>query len=657
MIDQEPFKNLEGSKSEGRLAGKYRHAWVEESFDFEMGAAPAPEKRNYLGTSITAKKIKIFLGVIVICLVVIYSRIFYLQIVKGSAYRLLAEGNRLRLRPIIAERGIIFDRFKTPLVENVPSFSLAIVPQDLPPAKEARQKIISQISQISGVAGDYIQEILKRYGSYSLESLVIKENLDYDSALKLYINSANLPGVLIEKGTKRHYLSGEKIAVGAPFSLAHVLGYLGKLNEKELAELHTRGYLPSDYLGKSGLEKEYEGVLRGKYGRKKIEVDTWGREQNVLAEEAPAPGQNLVLSIDLEAQNKLEDLIKEMLRRTGKKKAAGLVLNPQTGAVLAMVSWPTFNNNDFSGGISAVKYKQYLVNPDQPLFNRAIGGVYPSGSTVKLVIAAAALEEKIITKATTVLSTGGLDVGGHFFKDWKAGGHGATNVTKAIAWSVNTFFYYVGGGYEKFVGLGVDRLTKYMRAFNLAKVTGIDLPGEAEGFLPSRDWKEETKKERWYVGDTYNLSIGQVDLLVTPLQVAVWTSAVANGGKIIRPRLADKIIDPVSKKETFILPEIKNQNMVSAGNMEIVKQGMRECVTAGSCGLMQTLPFLTGGKTGTAQWSSKNPDHAWFTSFAPYSNPQVVVTILVEEGKEGSTVAMPIARDFLAWWGKKYLGH
>jgi len=271
------------------------------------------------------------------------------------------------------------------------------------------------------------------------------------------------------------------------------------------------------------------------------------------------------------------------------------------------------------------------------------------------VIASAALQEGVITAKTTVLSAGGIKVGDRIFKDWLAGGHGTTDVKKALAWSVNTFFYYVGGGYEKFDGLGLGRIIKYLYAFNFGSKTGIDLPGEDTGFVPTAEWKEKTKKERWYIGDTYNLSIGQGDLLVTPLQIAIETAAVANGGKIIQPHLLDKLVDAGKKIAAAYAPAVIRQNFVSAENLEIVRQGLKECVLSGSCQPLKSLPFTSAGKTGTAQWNNAKENHAWFTAFAPFDNPQIAITILIEEGKEGSTTALPIARDFLEWWGNKYL--
>ena len=649
------FNISEDKIHHGNLEGKYNHNWVEESFNFEARAGkqiPLSHTKTYLGTSILKRKIFIMGLAAAIGLAIMAGRAGYLQIIKGDYYRGLAEGNRIRLRPIFSERGIIYDKFHTELVENVPNFSLTMIPQDLPRNPEKREAIIDKVVNLSGVPKEKIKDLLKKYSSYSYASLVVKENLDYESALKLYIQSAQLPGISIEKGSKRKYIvSGN--ASSSTLSISHLLGYLGKLKDEETEKLKDEGYLLFDNIGKTGIEKIYESQLRGKYGMKKIEVDALGHEQTVLAEDPPKPGKNLVLTLDLEAQKKLEGLMRNTLAKTNKKRAAAIAMDPRDGSVLAMVSLPAFDNNEFSGGITQQNFNNYLNNPDDPLFNRAIGGTYPSGSTVKLIISAAALQEKIITPHTTFLSTGGLQVGDRFFRDWKAGGHGITNVSNALAWSINTFFYYVGGGYKNFVGLGVDRIIKYMRYFGIAQKTGIDLSGEATGFAPSKDWKYKTKGETWFIGDTYNLSIGQGDLLVTPLQVAVWTAAVANGGRVIQPHLAGKLEEPITHNE--IAFNFNEHNVpVSPENLAIVRRGMKDCITYGSCQMMKSLPFASGGKTGTAQWSSTKENHAWFTSFAPFDSPRIVVTVLVEEGTEGSVVAEPIARDFLLWWGKKY---
>ncbi|MSU75292.1 MAG: penicillin-binding protein 2 [Candidatus Magasanikbacteria bacterium] len=645
----------------GDLTGKYRRVWTEEAFDIEDGVARGlgiNHTKRFLGNAVSIRRLYAFMSIIILCFFFIFGRLIYLQMLRGTWYREVAEENRLRLSPIPAERGIIYDRFNHELVENVPQFTLTITPENLPRGNRERAEIVARLSTVSGVSPEEIATLLERYRSSGYERLVLKDNLDYTTALQLYVQNSDLSAVSVDSGMKRQYAETVSTTVSgtAPLeSLGHVLGYVGKLNNEEIIRLHSQGYLLSDSLGKTGLEKTYETILRGIYGRKKIEVNATGKEQTVLAIDPPVPGNNLILTIDARAQGYLEKLIRKSSAQSGHRRIAAVAMDPRNGEILALVNLPTFNNNDFSGGISVAEYKQYLDDPDHPLFNRVIAGTYPPGSTVKLVVAAAALEEGIIAPETTINSTGGIQTGDHLFKDWLAGGHGSTNVIKAIAWSVNTFFYYVGGGYQNFVGLGVDRLTAYMRRFNIAAITGIDLPGERPGFLPSKQWKKQVKGENWFLGDTYNLSIGEGDLLVTPLQVAVWTAAVANGGKVMQPHIGQRFVNPISHLVTPISFKEALDTEINPAFLAVVRQGMRSCVTLGSCQKLKLLPFATGGKTGTAQWNHNKPNHAWFTSFAPYDQPQIVVTVLVEEGGEGSVSALPIARDFLAWWGKTYL--
>ena len=650
-----PSKNLDG---------KYCYNWIEETIgveDFYNESKSKNSPRDYLGKSIKERHILYLFLFIAFIVIVIIGRIFILQIVSGAKYREQAEGNRIRLTSITSERGAILDSEGRELVQNIPNFSLAIVPQDLPSTKTLeerlqRKKIIKTVVELSGVKEEKINRILDKYGSYSYASLVIEENLDYEKALLIYINSTKLPGIQIVKGNKRKYnINSDISSATSSISFSHMLGYLGKIDEKEYGELKDKNYLLFDNIGKTGLEKQYETKLRGKYGLKKVEVDASGHDKNDLAVQAPVPGNNLILSVDYEAQVKLENALKTILTKHNKEKGAAIAMDPRNGSIIALVSWPSFDNNDFSGGIDNTKYNAYIKNENRPLYNRAISGTYPSGSTIKMIMTVAALQEGIITPQTTFLSSGGIGVGQWFFADWLGGGHGVTNATKALAWSVNTFYYYIGGGYKNFTGLGVNRIVKYFKMFNLASVTNIDIPGEQPGFLPSKEWKTKTKKEPWYVGDTYNLSIGQGDLLVTPLQVAVWTSAIANGGYLVKPRIVDSFVEPNSHNK--IKNEIVKTNIdVNKDHILLAQRGMRQCVTDGSCQLLQYLNFAATGKTGTAQWNTNNKqNHAWFTAFAPYDSPKIVVTVLIEEGEGGATTAMPVAYDFLNWWGNKYL--
>jgi len=398
------------------------------------------------------------------------------------------------------------------------------------------------------------------------------------------------------------------------------------------------------------LEYSWEKELKGINGHKNIEVDAFGRRKKVVSELEPVAGYNLKLSLDLDLQRQAEIVTKSWLLKTKTSRAAVIAMDPRNGHILALVSLPAYNNNLFARGLSQEEYDVFLNDENHPLFNRAISGELPSGSTIKPVVAAAALQEKIISENTSFLSVGGIYIGQWFFPDWKAGGHGLTDVRKALAESVNTFFYYIGGGYQDFVGFGVDRLVTYMRLFGFGEKTGIDLNGESAGFVPTPSWKEETKNEAWYIGDTYHIAIGQGDILVTPLQVANFTAAIANGGTLYRPSLVQSLLAENNQKIKDISPEIIRRDFIDPYNLQVVREGMRQTVTAGSARSLRVLPVSVAGKTGTAQWSSTKENHAWFTGFAPYENPEIVITVLVEEGREGSEVSVPIAQEILNWY-------
>ncbi|MBD3311726.1 MAG: penicillin-binding protein 2 [Candidatus Magasanikbacteria bacterium] len=641
------------------LKGKYKNNWVEGSFDLKNLSGMKPEglkKNKYLGSSLTETRIFLFTLFLLLFFFGLLGRVFYLQIIKGSDYRSMAEDNRQRIIPIASERGLIYDRNLVQLAKNIPNFSIALMPQYLPRDKEKRELVIDRLADITGESSNEIKDIFNRYGSYSHESIIIREDIDYETALKILIKNSDLPGIHIKRGSKRLYLNDFDnydlyyTSSSRATSLAHILGYQGKLSPQELEELYDNGYLPSDYIGKTGVEKTYESVLRGIYGRERVEVDAWGKERSEISQEAPIPGSHLILSIDIEVQKKLEQILKSTLTENEKTRASAIALDPRSGEIIALVSLPGFDNNDFSGGIDVSKYQQYLKNEDKPLFNRAIAGTYPSGSTIKPAIAAAALQEGIINSVTSFLSTGGINVGPWFFPDWLSGGHGSTNVRKSLAWSVNTFYYYIGGGYKDFAGLGVKRIKEYLSLFGFGTKLGIDLPGEEPGFLPSKEWKEEKKGERWYVGDTYNLSIGQGDLLVTPLQIANMTATVANGGTLYKPRIVRATTNPLTKETKYTHPEVIRDTFISEENINTIRWGMKDCVDHGTCQILKGLPISIAGKTGTAQWSNSADTHAWFTSFAPFYNPEIVITVLIEEGGEGGIVAIPVAREFYQWW-------
>ena len=631
-----PFTIKEGDIRLGKISRGSADDWLEQTSG----------TKETIGKNFDINKVfKINLALILFIGIII-GRAAWLQVVKGSYYYELAEGNRIRIERLEAKRGVIYDRSGRPLVRNSANFLLYFVPADLPKDNLARQAFIQRVSEnLADLKPEDILNLLSKIEPGSLESyqpLFIADNIDYDKAMMLYLESDNMPGVVITNKTRREYNLYS-------LSLSHILGYTGKINDKELAKFGSE-YLPIDYIGKSGMENFWENEIKGSNGKKQIEVDALGKEKKIINQEAGQDGHNLVLSIDVELQKKLEESIINSLEKANLNKACAIALDPNNGEILAMVSFPSYNNNDFAHGMTQAEYEKIANHPDRPLFNRCISGEYPSGSVIKPVIAAAALEENIINENTSFLSNGGIRIGQWFFPDWKAGGHGTTNVRKALAESVNTFFYYIGGGYQDFTGLGLERMVKYEKLFGLDTQAGIDMPGEASGFLPTEEWKQKTKGESWYVGDTYHLAIGQGDTLVTPLQVADYTAVFANGGSLYRPHIIRQVLDSQDR----LIGEIDNQpiksNVVSSKNINIVREGMRQTVTAGSARSLQSVPVEVAGKTGTAQWSTTKPTHAWFTGFAPYDKPQIVITILIEQGGEGSSVAVPIANEVLTWY-------
>ncbi len=637
---------------------KYNTDWVEESFSFDTPVnrqLASSKSKFFVGSSFSLKK-AILLGSVFGCGgLLLLGKVFAIQIVSGGDYRKDAEQNRERVLPIPSERGLVYDRNHIQLTSNIPNFALALVPQDLPRQQQAREEVIARLSKITNQTPEDIRATIEQYKSYRFESIVIEDDIEYETALRIIVEAADLPGISIQRGSKRLYAPTSTVTIAFKSedigpAFAHVLGYVGKLSPNELETYYPKGYIPSDTIGKTGIERTYETDMRGEFGRKRVEVNAFGQEQSVLSEDAPVPGEHLVLSIDANIQLALYSIIKRNLSAANKQRASVIALDPRNGEILALINYPSFDNNDFSGGIDTETYKKYVEDENQPLFPRAWAGTYPSGSTIKPAIAAAALNEKIITETTSFLSNGGLRVGVWFFPDWQTGGHGITNVRKSLAWSVNTFYYYIGGGYNTFVGLGVEKIAEYLRKFGFGTATGIDLPGEADGFIPSKEWKEQTKHEQWYVGDTYNVSIGQGDILVTPLQIAKMTATIANGGTEYRPHVVKALEDAVTKDEREFAPEVIATGSILPEHLYTVRMGMRECVVYGSCRRLATLPMNVAGKTGTAQWNSNRANHAWFTSFAPYDKPEIVLTVLVEEGGEGSSIAVPIADDFYRWW-------
>lgn len=634
FIIQDQDRSIKDSLLTDYTGGKY-----EGDFWFGSDNIKLEPLKNFL----TKRKSSIIFAFVILGLFVLFSRVFYLQVYKGDYYQGIAERNRIRLIPIRANRGVIYDTNQDLLVRNIPNFSLFFVPADMPKDIIERDLIIRQLSGILSKTKEEIKNILEKTSAYSYEPVLLEEGIDYDKAVLLKIKSVDWPGILIETQAKREYLFNS-------FGLAHLLGYTGKLTPEEFSQRRDKDYLIDDYIGRTGLESSYENDLKGRNGKKKVEVDFLGKEEKVISVDAPIPGQDLILSLNLEFQQTISELLAKEVKKVQATKAVAIVMKVGSGEILGLVSLPDYDNNLFSQGLTAKEYRQLINDKDQPLFFRAISGEYPSGSIIKPILAAGALEDEIITPRKTFLSTGGIRINKWFFPDWKPGGHGRIDVVKAIAQSVNTFFYHIGGGYEEFEGLGLERMNQWFEIFGLNKKTGVDLPGESAGFLPTRKWKLESKGEPWYIGDTYHLAIGQGDILITPIQAVNFTAAIANGGTLYKPCLVKQIENSGSGAKKNIEPEIIRSNFVKPEILEIIKQGMREAVIYGSAVALNNLPIKVAGKTGTAQVSGDQEPHAWFVGFAPYEAPEIALVVMIENGGEGSRAAVPVAREIFQWY-------
>jgi penicillin-binding protein 2 len=627
---------------------KQNHSEFYNSLDWEEAALQTSEDpEDYYEGHNNEPRSFLFGFFMVVAFSALFIRLGILQVVNGPHYRALAEGNRLRVQYILAPRGIIYDRNDKPIVQNVPNFELVLTPADLP--KEGFDSEIDSLAALTAVPAEEIRKKIENANRNSFQAISIATSLTKEATLVFESRASEFPGFTIQNNPIRNYPN--------PLVYSHLLGYTGKINDRELAAHKDEDYLFNDFIGKNGIEDSYEKYLRGIAGQKQVEVDASAKIKSVIGEIPPTPGNSLVLNIDSELQQRLYD---EMVKKNGSHKGAAVAIDPQSGKVLALVSLPGYDTNLFARGISQTNYQALLNSPDHPLLNRTVSGTYPPGSTIKPALAAAVLEEKVVTPETKIFDNGDLVYGGYHFRGWKLSGLGPMDVRSAIAMSSDIYFYTVGGGQERLSieGLGPERMAKYYELFGMGQRLGIDIQGEATGLIGSPEWRKNRYKERvnqmWYIGDTYHQSIGQGDMLATPLQVAMWTVVVANGGTLYKPYIADKVIDSEGKVVMKNQPEVIRAGFISPQNIEVVREGMKQTVTTGTARSFATLPITSGGKTGTAQFDGADLSrtHAWFTVFAPYENPDIVITVLVESGGEGSEAASPVAKEVLKWWAE-----
>ena len=565
-----------------------------------------------------------WLGFLILTLV-LFGKTAQLQIWDRDALVQASEDNRYVIRLIQAQRGVIYDKNMTQLVFNKPSFDLIVRPTDLPEDESKREEVFKNIAQIVGQ--DY-ETLSKKINVSSLAELVVAENLDYKTLILFEARSHEFPGFEAKNNTVREYISGPVFS--------HLIGYQRKAGEKK------------------GLEEYYDNILGANPGELQVKRDVFGNPIDKEVVVQPSPGQSLVLYLDAGLQRKLSETMEIIIQSVGAKGGAAVAIDPKTGGVLAMVSFPNFDNNLFSQGMTQEEWNSINSNPQNPLFNRAISGIgYPTGSTIKPLMGLAVLEEGVIKPDTQIYSPLEICVQNPWFADkqdcyadWKY--HGSSDLRRAIAESVNTFFYQVGGGYKGFVGLGATKIKKWLQVFNWGSKTGIDLPEEGEGILPDL-------KNDWRLGDTYHLSIGQGSFSITPLQVAVAYVAIANGGTLFQPQVVHEVVDigknVLEKFEPKILREIPAQD----DNFKVVKEGMRQAVTSpqGSSYLLSSLPVAAAAKTGTAQTGKEDVYHNWVTVFAPYNDPRIVLTIVIENVKGVQVASLPVAQEVLNWYFSK----
>lgn len=596
--------------------------------------------------------LQLFLFFSILTIFLLFLKIFQLQIIEGDYFLAQADENKFIIHKIQAERGVIYDRNFKQLVFNLPSFRLICRKDYLPESATEKERVFREVSRVLEI--NY-QELEQKIVNSDNPSILVAENLNHQTLIILETKIEDLPGFEIGQSLIRDYQEGH--------SFAHLMGYMGKIKSEEL-KADPEFYSILDYVGRAGIEKTFEGVLRKNPGKMKVERDALGNVISTEVIELPESGKSLVLWLDSDLQKKIKEELENKIQEIGAGGAIAVALDPNTGGVLSLVSLPSFDNNLFQKGADPKTLKELLEDPFElkPFFNRVIAGRYPTGSTIKPLIALAALEEKIISPNKRINCQGKIKVQDYWDpeKTWEYGDriHGWTDMRKAIAESCNVYFYQVGGGYKQQEGLGPTKIKEYLELFGWGQRTNIDLPGEAEGFIPDKDWKKEFWGQGWWDGDTYYLSIGQSYLLITPLEVVTSFLPIANGGKLLKPQVVQKIIDISAgeiKTANEIEPEIIRENFLSPQNIQVVREGMRQAVTGwnsphASAVLLNSLPVTAAAKTGTAETPYEDIYHNWVTVFAPYENPQIVLTVMIENVEGVRAAALPVAKEILEWY-------
>ena len=597
-------------------------------------------KDHFHETQIFNQRVLIAVLIMFFLLILLLSRLIFLQISNQEHYATLSDNNRVSIRPIPPTRGLIFDRNGVLLAQNLPSFTLEIIPEHV----EDLNKTLDSLSQLISISKDDIKDFHKaRRKKRRFDGIPLRYRLDEDEVARVSVQLNQLPGVEINAQLSRHYPQG-KLA-------SHAVGYVSRINERELRKLDASNYSATTHIGKVGIERTYEDILHGEVGFQHVETNAQGRVLRVLDRTRPISGKNLYLNMDAKVQAAAEQALTE-------NNGALVAIDPRNGAVIAMASMPIYDPNLFVHGISSIKYKALSTSPERPLFNRALRGQYPPGSTIKPFIGLAGLELKELQSHQEINCPGYymLKNDERRYRDWKKEGHKHTDLNKAITESCDVFFYDLA------LTLGIDNMSSYLAHFGLGKKTGIDLLGELSGLNPSREWKRRNRNLPWFPGETLITGIGQGFMLTTPLQLAHATAAISMMGKHFKPQMVLGVQEeqngPIEKTIAKPLTPVpindeKNWSTVLAA-MKNVVHGLHGTAR----GIKYNLQYEMAGKTGTAQVfgiaqdaeykkeeiAKKLQDHALFVGYAPANNPRIAVALIVENGGSGGSVAAPIAR-------------
>lgn len=588
------------------------------------------------------RRIVVAMLAVLVLIGVLMARMYYLQIYQYSTYETISDRNRIQTEPIGPTRGLILDRNGTILADNSPTFAVSVIKELTPSLNDTIAHVRSLIPLSDGDEQRFRKRLQQR--RRPLTPVALRLNLTEEEIAILSVRAHELPGVIVEANLVRHYPQ--------PELFSHTIGYVGRINEKELKEVDANDYGATEYIGKTGIEKYYEGLLHGTVGYQKVETDARGRITRVLEKIDPVAGQNLHLYLDLPTQEAAAQAM-------AGKRGAVVAIEPDTGGVVAFLSIPGFNSNLFVTGIDHKNYADLQSDRWRPLFNRALQGQYPPGSTVKPVVGLAGLDAGFIDWKYSIWDPGWYKINGdgRFYRDWKKWGHGFVTLDTAITQSCDTYFY------ELSHRMGVDRLHEFLTRFSFGRRTEIDMTGEATGIMPSTEWKHRARKERWYPGESLSVGIGQGYMLTTPLQLATATAIVANHGKIIQPRMVEEISGKEVETHPLEVPVPEQIQLRDPSDWGKMVAAMRNVVlsergTAWNTVGRRLTQYDMAGKTGTAQvvnikqgetyqesrLKEWHRDHAWFMGFAPTQHPRLAVAVLVENGGHGGATAAPVAK-------------